>query len=214
MWKPSQVFLLPTGELDTNTILLNPSTKKLSLGKAYAANFYKQLGFKTYYMYFTTADKIDKIKRGERHLDSNKLEVLKADDDQNNGIKIIATNNESLLTELPKPSEMFLEEYFEEYNKENQIVNVLVEFERKTRFEADRSKRKYPLNGVWYEDILKINLDNTINIKPAKTSWNRKEVIEFAKKYGEQIKKHVGVDNDGESCYCTLNEDKWFEENI
>jgi len=106
--------------------------------------------------------------------------------------KIIATTDESLIyrkgfvhnsidgfQDLPQLSQQFIENWIEEYNKNNQIVDILVECNGGTK------KIKVPIGhddystGLEYTpEKLKVNFDNTINIKPIKNSWNREEVNE------------------------------------
>jgi hypothetical protein len=97
--------------------------------------------------------------------------------------KIIATTDSSLLVEhklplmtqhlsLPQPSQSFLELYVKEYNKGNQIKEVLVEYE-----EIDSDKLYTPQEANLYPK-LKINpKDNTINIKSVKNSFTRKDML-------------------------------------
>ena len=137
--------------------------------------------------------------------------------------KIIATTDISLTVKaeqagenvwfnpLPQPTQSFIEKYIEEYNKGNVITDVLVEYEKV----FDKNPEFYGTgqeNSFDYK--LKVSKDNTVTIHKTKDSWTRDEVIEFAKKYGEQVQKFTGVDNDGLQCYCTLNKNKWIEENL
>ncbi len=99
----------------------------------------------------------------------------------NNGLrKIVATTDSSLelvkdLGEisqtaiLPQPSKQFVQKYIEEFNKENIIEKVLVEY------------GKYPdgfdlEDGTQYSYNLKTDSHNCITIKPIKDSWTREEV--------------------------------------
>lgn len=108
--------------------------------------------------------------------------------------KIIATTDTSLSIKireddgfrarnksLPKPSESFIKKYVEEYNKGNQIVDVLVEYEYRHGNSVPYPKT---LDG---EAVLKVNpKDNTINIKQAKNSWTQEEVEELCRKSYQQ----------------------------
>lgn len=101
-------------------------------------------------------------------------------------VKIIATTNTLLdivkYTEggniingghpclLPHPSQQFIQYYIEEYNKGNVITKVNVEYEQ-----------PFPENESIF-DCLKVNPDNTINIKPIKDNWNNIDLTEFFKK--------------------------------
>jgi len=85
--------------------------------------------------------------------------------------KITATTNPEL--NLPKPSEEWIKYYIEEYNKDNIIELVNVEYE-------EVKEREYYSNNVFkgsfiLKELLKVNSDNTINIKPIQETWD--EVI-------------------------------------
>jgi len=81
--------------------------------------------------------------------------------------KIIATTDTSL--GLPQPSQEFLELYCKRYNKGTLIMDVMVEYEQWTVFHGEH-------NNTPTKTTLKVNPDNTINIKPIKDSWSREEV--------------------------------------
>jgi hypothetical protein len=73
--------------------------------------------------------------------------------------------------EFPKLPLHFIEYYVNEYNKGNVIKEVMIEYKpignwRHTEF-------------IHTKDILKLNLDNTINIKLIKECWTREEVIKL-----------------------------------
>jgi len=73
--------------------------------------------------------------------------------------------------QLPQPSQSFLEVFVTEYNKGNQIKEVLIEYQVCTCA---------PEEVLCYctTPKLKINpKDNTITIKKVKDSWNREEVL-------------------------------------
>jgi len=141
--------------------------------------------------------------------------------------KIIATTDKEL--DLPRPSKQFIKEYFEEYNKGNNITEVKVEYENgKTCVVCGAYQIKeylschYPKGGntccggsLYHK--LKVNSDNTINIKSTKTSWNREEVIEFAYKIltatGKGIKAEM-VDIIKNPHIEFTGVDKWIEENL
>lgn len=134
--------------------------------------------------------------------------------------KIIATTDKSLFTEtksigytedrarvfygkeyLPQPSTSFIEKFVEEYNKENQITEVLVEYHEDIYFQDELQAR----------GKLKINpKDNTITIRKAKDSWNREEVVLFAEKYARMVQeKEIQLNG-----YKAIHNHKWIEENL
>lgn len=120
--------------------------------------------------------------------------------------KIIATTDETLhLTfnngktnlkfVLPKPSDSFISKYIEEYNKGNQITDVLVEYKWNGGRAGD------------YEMIPKIDSNNTITIKKVKDSYSREEVINLLYKYNDGI-------IDRYSQLTNKDLDKWIKENL
>ena len=103
--------------------------------------------------------------------------------------KVIATTDKSLTFDckinknkfyyLPQPSKEWIEYYISEYNKGNVITNVLVEY-------------FYSSGGFSHINNIKINPDNTINIKSAKENWNREEVKRLM--LGSIVKYSTSVD--------------------
>jgi hypothetical protein len=89
--------------------------------------------------------------------------------------EVIASTDSSLNTKSIPQS--FIDKYISEYNKGNKIEDVDVEYEAvPTEFDNPMSNPE----GVDNEDSiyeLKLNPDNTINIKSVKNSFTRKEVI-------------------------------------
>jgi len=115
--------------------------------------------------------------------------------------KIIATTDKSLKInllegikhapenwrELPQIPQSFIEYFVDQYNKGNIITEVMVEYELGNISESyfDGEKEKLPLH-------LKINPDNTINIKPSKDSWNIKELSGILSIYKQYIFSKTG----------------------
>lgn len=127
--------------------------------------------------------------------------------------KIIATTNTSLKIEfkdgrmngvqtkrLPQIPFLFVQHYIEQYNLGNVITEVEVEYEIWNVFSGDH-------NNTPQEISLKLNLNNTINIKPLKDSWTREEVRLLICKYAEENGKGwLYIDN--------MTTDKWIKENL
>lgn len=99
---------------------------------------------------------------------------------------------------LPQPSQSFIEKFVEEYNKGNQITEVLVEYEVDDGYMEVKS-------------YLKVNSkDNTITIRKAKDIWNREEVVLFAEKYARMVQeKEIQLNG-----YKAIHNHKWIEENL
>ena len=114
--------------------------------------------------------------------------------------KVIATTNKTLSqtsrTEIPQPSQQFIEEFIEEYNRGNIITDVLVEYEEGKSYSGNE--------GLIIKEWLKINpKDNTITIKKVKDSYTKEEV--------ENLIYTAMKDR----CYTTIAEwKKWLEENL
>ena len=128
--------------------------------------------------------------------------------------KIIATTDTSLrcttmeiFGALPQPSQQFIQYYINEYNKGNVITDILVEC-NKTLVNAME-----PLYTMVIEDKdvyqiycryrlnIKVNSDNTINIKPIKNSWSREQVVDIIKVFCNDYDILTSVD-------------QWCEENL
>lgn len=112
--------------------------------------------------------------------------------------KVIATTDTNL-TKVAQIPQQFIKYYVSEYNKGNVITEVMVKYEEYADEELYKIKE------------LKINPDNTINIKSVKESWNRNEVIELMEKAidrGMQLKKDYKVIHKKDHI------DKWIENNL
>ena len=97
--------------------------------------------------------------------------------------EVLATTDESLepinlygnsglfKTKLPQPSQQFIEEFIEEYNQENIITDVLVEYELISNEEYFGNTVNPDENVPYFDEDLKINPKyNTISIKKVKDS--------------------------------------------
>lgn len=94
--------------------------------------------------------------------------------------KHIDGDNPSIVTfivPLPQIPQAFITLYIEEYNAGRKIEKVEVEYEEsKNCFLSDQDDKDGSLSFTPYT-FLKLNPDNTINIKPLKDSWTREEVL-------------------------------------
>ena len=97
---------------------------------------------------------------------------------------------------IHQPSQEFIQSYIEAYNNGKPITKVMVEYEQWTQFSGGHHDTPTTIS-------LKINQDNTINIKPIKDSWNRDEVIALIK-----------LDCERHTNSFTSNDIKWIEENL
>ena len=150
---------------------------------------------------------------GQLHISGNHTDYEAIN--KNGCKKIIATTDSSLRTIkceclattfegcsqcieiLPQPSQQFIEKYIEEYNKGNIITDVLVECEQKSKGFVNALKGNYN-----YENILKINPDNTITIKKVKDNYTREEILNDIE---QSIIQGLNIGQ---------YRDKWIEENL
>lgn len=107
---------------------------------------------------------------------------------------------------LPNLSQQFIEDYIKEYNKGNVITEVEVEYESKN---ISDDKGFFNL-----ADILNINPDNTINIKPTKDSWSREEVKQLLNKFSIDCFKIAKESVIWGEDYPQIVSDKWIEQNM
>lgn len=107
---------------------------------------------------------------------------------------------------LPQIPQLFIEHFISEYNKGNIITEVEVEYEEIEEYIPPRGC----FEGDFYQGTgkfkLKINPDNTINIKPVKDGWNREEVVNLIKLYQ--------FNSIGKDLLTNTFTDKWIEENL
>lgn len=122
---------------------------------------------------------------------------------------------------FPQPPQQFIEDYIKEYNKGNVITDVEVEYEKiinpiwESYFEFTDSCMKNGYNEQWYlKEKLKVNPDNTINIKPTKDSWSREEVKQLLNKFSIDCFKIAKESVIWGEDYPQIVSDKWIEQNI
>ena len=99
---------------------------------------------------------------------------------------------------LPQIPQQFIQHYIEEYNKGNVITKVDVEYVK-----IPNSVFISEINAPYMQP--KVNLDNIINIKSSKDSWNKEEVKQLCKL---AFKYHC------DNSRTTSLPDKWIEENL
>ena len=102
---------------------------------------------------------------------------------------------------LPQLSKHFIEKYIEEHNKGNVITKVMVEY-----VQVPNSVFIQVLEAPYIQ--LKINSDNTINLKPIKDSWNREEHIANIKAFAKEFVANT------DTAYKQADIDKWIKNNL
>ena len=108
---------------------------------------------------------------------------------------------------VPQIHQQFIQYYIEEYNRSNIITKVDVEYWCGEK-NCNCTTRQQDCFRAKQNQIIKINPDNTINIKQIKDSWNRTEVVELLIKamiYANQYHSdELGEDHVSD----------WIEENL
>ncbi|XAI97293.1 hypothetical protein [Leptolyngbya phage Lbo-JY46] len=199
--------MLPTNEKATGVVMLKKSTNKLVTDFHSTRNTSDHFSHELYifsdekkegdWCYdWSVEGKLCKYSKPPRHWsDTSK--------------KIIATTDKSLLDYAgdvdyyKQPIQLipqsFIEKFVSEYNNGNIITEVMVEYA-----ETVGCKNKKGFQNCldwdsedgkcWCDNTkVKINSDNTINIKPIKDSWSRKEVVELLKLLEEDIKATISL---------------------
>ena len=218
-FKRAKVVMLPTKQ-ETKYLMVYSDVEKIK-GKL-ILNGLKNDEYKEYQHLYIISD--DEIKEGDWLVEGIPslfpfavIKVTKEDYDRcrenwqyGSCRKIIATTDETLYLTfnngktdlkfvLPKPSDSFIFKYIEEYNKGNQITDVLVEYKWNGGRAGD------------YEMIPKIDSDNTITIKKVKDSYSREEVIEILGKMRDYCKYGWKGDSLHRVFYDYNN---WIKENL
>lgn len=140
--------------------------------------------------------------------------------------KVIATTDTSLeivskginpvYEKLPQPSQQFIEEYIESYNKGEVITDILVEYEwflnkqscfKTVCYQQDMEARDSCM-GMCEAQRPKINPDNTINI--VKDKWNREEVIKAMIWAEENARYYTNSDKAGQ----LKQFNNWIDKNL
>lgn len=150
--------------------------------------------------FFITRQNIILKSDGKNHKMYEYKKIIASTD---NSLKIHPTKmNDSHFDYLPQPSQSFIEKYVEEYNKDNAITDVMVEYN-------DWFKNGY--DGTIVPTTIRINSkDNTITVRKVKSTWNKYEVLKFAEKYARMVQEKPIQLN----AYKIIHNVKWIEENI
>ncbi len=189
MFKKATVVMLPTNQKAQDCLLLyNRRLNPLQANKGYYTQEYlKEYNIQANHLYIISDEE---IKEGDWVYTGNKIKQVKEVTNKHSYLvfddetllssdckKIIATTDNLDAREkglrLPQPSQSFIDKYISEYNKGNQIVDVMVEYEEFALHYQGNREPNDPSKLI----KLKVNLkDNTITIKRIKDSWTREEV--------------------------------------
>ena len=214
-FKKVKVVMLPTNQ-KTNGMICKDITgqdKTIAIKTKYLMEHEDYIG---HHLYIISDDEIklfDCIYNNKENIveqinsKTQLIFVLEENKENQTFKKIIATTDKTLSqtsrTEIPQPSQQFIQKFVEEYNKGNVITDVLVEYEL-------ISNEEYFLNTInpdddvpYFDEDLKINpKDNTITIKKAKDSWTREEILNDIE---QAIIQRLDIGQ---------YRDKWIEENL
>lgn len=206
MWNKCNVVMFPSVSLQRGDIVLENG--RLRLAESMSKDLLNTKA-KPQHLYITSNEE---IKSGDKCYNSYDSRIWEYRDspcpmpywgNKDTLKKIIATADMSL--GLPLIPQQFINVFIEQYNKGTVIKEVEVEYRRWTEFSGNHSITPTI-------DILMVNSDNTINIKQAKDSWSRKEVIELLHKY-ESDMTYFGRDSYYKGCFPKVTDD-WANENL
>ena len=107
---------------------------------------------------------------------------------------------------VPQLQQSFIEAWCK-----NPVDKVMVEYEE--TFLNNSNKAELQHSEFVFKPKLTSNNELIISMIEEKL-YTRDEVEELLRQYGNAITKHTGTDNDGESCYCTLDRGKWIKRNL
>ena len=206
-----QVVMLPTNEKSLNSVFSLRSDKPYLMSEQnspFKARIYdtKDLYHTYFNLYIISDDEIklfDWVYNNKENIveqitsKTQLIFVLEENKENQTFKKIIATTDASL--GLPQPSQQFIEEFVEEYNKGNTIEWVDVEY---ICVGYDTSVEGNP--NIF---IPKVNSKNEIFIRKIKDSWNREEVIILLEKALAESKEQY-------SLLDRVGINKWIEENL
>lgn len=115
----------------------------------------------------------DEIKEGDFRFENGHIyhtpDYLTANWANKNGCKKIVLSTDKSL-ELPEPSQEWIKYFVSQFNNGNIITEVMVEYILGEDYLAGTVGN----NEIWssYPDIIKVNPDNTTNIKPVEETWD------------------------------------------
>ena len=188
MWKQHELVMLSTNE--KAKMWLNKFSNQLHIDTVEKENHENAIN---QHLYFLSTEE---IKEGDWYYWSVTNTIQKAIKDslgrlpkiEDGSKKIIDTTDSSLrigklevggkIEHLPQIPQSFIELYVYMYNKGNVITKVMVEYE-----EAEEYDRVYGHENKFPR--LKINSDNTINIKPIISTSEEigEKIVQYCKKY-------------------------------
>lgn len=232
MFKKCKVVMLPTNEKATDNtkpmLWLGAISKQLRYDKNGTGWIDKSILVQHLYIisdkeikdgwnYFESSNGMIKVITNQRVKTIGTYKGVIATTDKSLGVKLLEPHKDKygdvryneFSNSLPQPSQSFIEKYIQSYNKGQQIVDVLVEYEIR---KYDSVRNVINSEGEYFYD-LKISKDNTITIKRIKNFWDREEVIsKLNKAIGEAIsypeKFVTGI------CLDSTKTNNWIEQNL
>lgn len=227
MWKKCQIIMLPAKDKLEGVLCTIGRTLTYQKGLVTNGGY-----IQAQHLYILSDDE---IKEGDWFFDITKNTIHKCHSVSNNiqsslnggGYhgkfeckKIIATTNKSIsrnsdiemsvkdaLNTLPEIPQSFIEQFITSYNEGKTISDVMVEY--------DTIQVPY-ITGDGFEIVLKVNSNNTINIKTIKDSWSRDEVIELLHQFRKDFESYSNTKFAKKHKHSTAleAEKKWIEQNL
>jgi len=211
MWKKCKVVILPT---NGKAILgLGLSKQGVLVKYDYTVNIENDQYFQKQHLYILSDDA---IKEGDWYYNYTLKRIVQAVVlGHQTAKKIIASTDSSLTVKdttkevygkspdklLPSIPQSFIDLFVSEYNKGHKIEEIMVEYEKMVMVSLENDEKLVKHGDSFLE--LKLNPDNTINIKSIKDSWTREEVIGML--------NQVNV----LSCYRTdFDLEEWIKDNL
>ena len=199
MWIECDEVMLPTNK--QSKLCIYKGKELIWLGNG-AISKTSDYGYNNQHIYITSNDE---IKYNDWFMDLDKLEFFKAGENVDlhlvnvlkpNYKKIIASTDKSI--GLHNISIDWIKyTYIEKYNEKIHINKVMIEYEVNTYLNRidgtlEIVDKSFDSENSLYKTIdicqLKIDSDNTINIKEVKNSWNKEELLEEFLKCNHDLK--------------------------
>lgn len=198
MFKKREIVMMHTDEKETSAIMLGVMPNVATITKDVLDDVSDWMKFGTPYHLYVLSD--EPLNKGDLYMSKLHSIISKYNGTEKlpeGWKKIIAHTNLDLdfPLRLPKLRESFIKHFVVQYNRGNIITEVDVEYKEYHGVDTSIAEINYvsgdgSLGWKGKNDLrdvkLKININNTINIKPIKESWNREEVIKIGLKSYKQ----------------------------
>ena len=188
MFKKREIVMMHTDGKETSAIMLGVMPNVATITKDVLDDVSDWMKFGTPYHLYVLSD--EPLNKGDLYMSKLHSIISKYNGTEKlpeGWKKIVATTNLDLdfLLQLPQLRESFIIHFVVQYNRGNIITEIDVEYEEYHGIDTSIAEINYvsgdgSLGWKGKNDLrdvkLKININNTINIKSIKESWNREEV--------------------------------------